>query len=92
LAVPFVEHGQLTCVPSKYFDDRWYLTPFGSYIFSDSGRRAGEYNQRLSLARANAVCDHMVSQGVPAGIIRTEGRGESDLKVAQADHLGASPV
>jgi len=34
----------------------------------------------------------MVSQGVPAGIIRTEGRGESDLKVAQADHLGASPV
>ena len=44
-----------------------------------------DYNQRLSLERANAVRDHMVSQGVPASIIRTEGRGESDLKVTQAD-------
>ncbi len=42
-------------------------------------------NQRLSLERANAVRDHMVSQGVPAGVIRTEGRGEADLKVTQAD-------
>jgi len=44
-----------------------------------------EYNQRLSVARANAVRDYMVSQGVPAGIIQTEGRGESDLKVTEAD-------
>ena len=42
-------------------------------------------NQRLSLERANAVRDHMVSQGVPAGVIRTEGRGEADLKVTEAD-------
>lgn len=43
------------------------------------------YNQRLSLERANAVRDYMVSQGVPAGVIRTEGRGEADLKVTEAD-------
>ena len=42
-------------------------------------------NQRLSLERANAVRDHMVKQGVPAGVIRTEGRGEADLKVTEAD-------
>jgi OmpA-OmpF porin, OOP family len=47
-----------------------------------------DYNQRLSLARANAVRDHMVSQGVPAGVIRTDGRGEADLKVTQADCKG----
>ena len=40
LAVPLVAHGQLTYEPSKYFDDRWYVTPFGSYIFTDSDRRA----------------------------------------------------
>jgi len=37
------------------------------------------------VARANAVRDYMVSQGVPAGIITAEGRGESDLKVTEAD-------
>jgi OmpA-OmpF porin, OOP family len=42
LAVPLVAHGQLTYEPSKYFDERWYVTPFGSYIFSDSDRRAGD--------------------------------------------------
>jgi OOP family OmpA-OmpF porin len=42
LAVPLVAHGQLTYEPSKYFDDRWYLTPFGSYIFADSARRASD--------------------------------------------------
>jgi len=44
-----------------------------------------EYNQRLSVARANAVRDYMVSQGVPAGVIQTEGRGESDLKITEAE-------
>ena len=44
-----------------------------------------ESNQRLSLERANAVRDHMVKLGVPAGVIRTEGRGEADLKVTEAD-------
>ena len=40
LAVPLVAHGQVTYEPSKYIDDRWYVTPFGSYIWSDSDRRA----------------------------------------------------
>ena len=44
-----------------------------------------EYNQRLSVARANAVRDYMVSQGVPAGVIQSEGRGESDLKITEAE-------
>jgi OOP family OmpA-OmpF porin len=43
------------------------------------------YNQKLSLERANTVRDYMVSQGVPAGVIRTEGRGESQLIVTEAD-------
>jgi OmpA-OmpF porin, OOP family len=44
-----------------------------------------DYNQRLSVARANAMRDYMVSQGVPAGVIKTEGRGETELKVTEAD-------
>jgi len=44
-----------------------------------------DYNQRLSVARANAVRDYMVGQGVPANVIQTEGRGEADLKVTEAD-------
>jgi OOP family OmpA-OmpF porin len=47
-----------------------------------------EYNKRLSLARANAVRDQMVSQGVPAGVIQTEGRGEADLKITEAECKG----
>ncbi|MBS0450720.1 MAG: OmpA family protein [Proteobacteria bacterium] len=52
-----------------------YTDPLGS----------AEYNQRLSVARANSVRDYMVSQGVPAGIITAEGRGKTDLKVTEAD-------
>lgn len=52
-----------------------YTDPLGS----------NDYNQRLSVARANAVRDYMVSQGVPSGVIQTEGRGETDLKVTEAD-------
>ena len=44
-----------------------------------------KYNEGLSLDRANAVREYMVSQGIPAGVIRAEGRGESDLKVTEAD-------
>jgi len=44
-----------------------------------------EYNQRLSLARANAVRDYLVNQGVPAGVIQTEGHGKTDLKITEAD-------
>jgi len=53
LAVPLVAHGQLTYEPSKYFDDRWYVTPFGSYIFSDSGRRSSDdWGGGLALGKA----------------------------------------
>jgi OOP family OmpA-OmpF porin len=44
-----------------------------------------KYNQKLSEARANAIRDYMVSQGVPAGAIRAEGRGETQLKVTEAE-------
>jgi OOP family OmpA-OmpF porin len=44
-----------------------------------------EFNQRLSLARANSVRDYLVAQGVPANIITTEGRSFSELKVTEAD-------
>ena len=37
------------------------------------------------MARANSVRDYMVGAGVPANIIQTEGRGETDLKVTEAD-------
>lgn len=36
-----------------------------------------EFNQRLSLARANAVKAYLVSQGIDAARIRTDGKGES---------------
>ena len=35
------------------------------------------YNQRLSLARAESVKAYLVSQGIPAARIKTEGKGES---------------
>ncbi len=37
-----------------------------------------EYNQKLSERRANAVKAYLASQGVPAGKIRIEARGESE--------------
>ena len=36
------------------------------------------YNQKLSERRANAVKIYLISKGVPAAKIRTEGRGESE--------------
>jgi OOP family OmpA-OmpF porin len=36
-----------------------------------------EYNQQLSVRRATAVKDYMVSQGIDAGIIDVSGKGES---------------
>lgn len=44
-----------------------------------------EFNQRLSVARANSVRDYLVAQGVPANIITTEGRGPSELKITEAE-------
>jgi OOP family OmpA-OmpF porin len=37
-----------------------------------------EYNQELSVRRANAVKDYMVSEGVDPGIIDVKGMGEAD--------------
>lgn len=44
-----------------------------------------EYNQRLSEERAVAVKNYLVTRGIPAGIITAEGRGESQLKITEAD-------
>ncbi len=41
-----------------------------------------EYNEWLSQQRADAVKEHLVSQGVPEQVIVTEARGESDPVVS----------
>ena len=40
-----------------------------------------QYNQGLSVRRAEAIRNALVAKGVPAGSITTEGRGESQLLV-----------
>ncbi|MFC7331776.1 OmpA family protein [Rhodocista pekingensis] len=44
-----------------------------------------DYNQRLSMRRAEAVRDYLIAQGIPAGEIAIEGRGETDPLVPTAD-------
>lgn len=44
-----------------------------------------KYNQKLSLARANAVREYITGRGVLAEKIRVEGRGESELKITAAE-------
>jgi OmpA-OmpF porin, OOP family len=44
-----------------------------------------KYNQRLSLKRANAVKEGLISRGVAADLLHVEGRGENDLLVKTAD-------
>jgi OOP family OmpA-OmpF porin len=44
-----------------------------------------QYNQSLSERRAAAVRDYLVSRGIAANIITSQGRGEQDLKVTEAD-------
>lgn len=46
-----------------------------------------ESNQRLSLARARAVADRLVSLGVKPASITLEGCGESNLAKATADEV-----
>ncbi len=43
------------------------------------------YNQKLSEQRARAFADFLVKEGVPASIITTEGRGETQLRITEAD-------
>jgi outer membrane protein OmpA-like peptidoglycan-associated protein len=44
-----------------------------------------EYNQGLSERRSSVVRDALVARGVPASIISTDARGESDLARPTAD-------
>ena len=54
--------------------------------FTDtSGSR--DYNQRLSVKRANIVRDALVQRGVDANVIFTDHRGESELLVQTADDI-----
>ncbi|HTN50329.1 MAG TPA: OmpA family protein [Burkholderiaceae bacterium] len=46
---------------------------------------APAYNQALSLQRANAIKTYLVGRGIPAGIITTEGRGETQLKITEEE-------
>ncbi|MDZ4738376.1 MAG: outer membrane beta-barrel protein [Alphaproteobacteria bacterium] len=47
----------------------------------------GEFNQRLSMRRSNAVKAEMVRQGVSAAGINTTGRGENELLVQTTDNV-----
>ncbi len=47
-----------------------------------------QYNQRLSLRRAEAVKDYLVRNGIEASRIRVEGRGESDPVASNATAEG----
>ncbi len=46
------------------------------------------YNQRLSEQRARAVADYLISRGVPASRLRTEGRGEREPRASNATEAG----
>ena len=45
------------------------------------------YNQRLSLARATAIRNKLVSDGIGAGAISVAGRGKLDLLIPTADQV-----
>ncbi len=55
-------------------------TQYDSIVVVGHADRIGKeaYNQKLSERRANAVKIYLISKGVPAAKIRTEGRGESE--------------
>jgi OOP family OmpA-OmpF porin len=46
-----------------------------------------DYNDRLSMKRAEAVRDALVQRGVPANIIQTSARGENELLVPTPDNV-----
>ncbi len=46
-----------------------------------------DYNDRLSMRRAEAVRAGLISRGIPAEMVRIEARGESDLLVKTADNV-----
>jgi OOP family OmpA-OmpF porin len=52
--------------------------------FTDTSGSA-DYNQRLSVRRANAVAAVLAQDGVPPGSMVVTGRGENDLRVPTPD-------
>jgi OmpA-OmpF porin, OOP family len=46
---------------------------------------SAEYNMQLSIERAAAVRNYLVGRGIPGNIIKVEGRGESQLRVTEAE-------
>jgi OOP family OmpA-OmpF porin len=46
---------------------------------------AAEYNLQLSIERAAAVRNYLVGRGIPSNIIKVEGRGESQLRITEAE-------
>ena len=47
-----------------------------------------EYNQELSVRRANAVKEYMVSEGIDPGLINVKGMGEADPVASNATAAG----
>jgi OOP family OmpA-OmpF porin len=47
-----------------------------------------EYNQELSVRRANAVKEYMVSEGIDPGLINVKGMGEADPVASNATDAG----
>ena len=54
-------------------------------------RGSEAYNKSLSQKRADAVVQYLVSQGVSAGMLIAEGRGESDLKYPECEPATKCP-
>lgn len=48
-------------------------------------RGSADMNMKLSQRRANAVVKYLVSKGVPASMLKAEGRGKNDLKYPECD-------
>ena len=46
-----------------------------------------DYNDRLSVRRSDSVRQGLIARGVPAGLIRTEARGENELLVQTPDNV-----
>jgi peptidoglycan-associated lipoprotein len=55
-------------------------------IVSHTDSRASDaYNLDLSKRRAKSVVDYLIANGVPADRLESEGRGESELKISDAE-------
>lgn len=57
--------------------------------FTDAEKSAA-YSIRLSQRRADSVAAYLISQGIPASAIRTEGRGKTQPRIPTADGVRES--